>query len=70
MGYVKFSDTEAIDPAIIKALAVLLGLDVPEIEISALGDAVRGQLASVKTLDELDLTDVMPAVEFDPRWER
>jgi hypothetical protein len=70
MGYVKFSDTEAIDPAIIEALAVLLGLDVPEIEISALGDAVRGQLASVKTLDEIDLTDVMPAIEFDPRWER
>jgi hypothetical protein len=70
MGYVKFSDAAEIDPAIITALAVLLGLDVPEVEVPALGDAVRGQLASVKSLDELDLTDIMPAVEFDPRWER
>jgi hypothetical protein len=70
MGYVKFSDAAEIDPEIIEALAVLLGLDVPETEIPALGDAVRGQLASVQSLDELDLTDIMPAVEFDPRWER
>lgn len=70
MGYVKFSDAAEIDPAIIEALAVLLGLDVPEVEAPALGDAVRGQLASVRSLDELDLTDIMPAVEFDPRWER
>lgn len=70
MGYVKFSDAAEINPAVIQALAELLGLDVPEIEVPALGDAVRGQLASVKSLDELDLTDIMPAVEFDPRWER
>lgn len=70
MGYVKFSDAAEIDPAIIEALAVLLGLDVPEVEAPALGDAVRGQLSSVRSLDELDLTDIMPAVEFDPRWER
>lgn len=70
MGYVKFSDAADIDPAIVEALAVLLGLAVPNEEIPALGDAVRGQLASVRSLEELDLTDVMPAVEFDPRWER
>lgn len=69
MGYVKFSDAEAIDPAVIEALAVLLGLAVPESEVSALGEAVRGQIASVESLDLVDLTDIMPAIEFDPRWE-
>jgi hypothetical protein len=70
VGYVKFSDAAEIDPALVEGLAVLLGLDVPHDEIPDLGDAVRAQLASVRTLDELDLTDIMPAVEFDPRWER
>ena len=69
MGYVKFSDAPDIDPAIVEALAVLLGLDVPAEQIPELSDAVRGQLASVRSLEELDLTDVMPALEFDPRWE-
>jgi hypothetical protein len=69
MGYVKFSDAEQIDPAVIEALAVLLGLAVPETEVPALGDAVRGQMASVQSLELVDLTDIMPAIEFDPRWE-
>ncbi len=69
MGYVKFSDAAEIDPAVIEALAVLLGLAVPAEETADLGDAVRGQLASVQSLEDLDLTDIMPAVEFDPRWE-
>jgi hypothetical protein len=70
MGYVKFSDAAEIDPAIVEALAVLLGLAVPDTEIPVLSDAVRAQLASVRSLEELDLTDIMPALEFDPRWER
>lgn len=70
MGYVKFSDAAEIDPAILEALAALLGLAVPSEEVPALSDAVRGQLASVQSLEELDLTDIMPALEFDPRWER
>lgn len=69
MGYVKFSDAAEIDPAVIEALAILLGLAVPAEETPTLGDAVRGQLASVQSLEDLDLTDIMPAVEFDPRWE-
>jgi hypothetical protein len=69
MGYVKFSDAADIDPEIVAALATLLGLSVPEEDVAELGDAVRAQLASVRSLDALDLTDIMPAVEFDPRWE-
>jgi hypothetical protein len=69
MGYVKFSDAAEIDPQVIEALAVLLGLAVPEGEAPALGDAVRGQMASVQSLEMVDLTDIMPAIEFDPRWE-
>lgn len=69
MGYVKFSDAPAIDPAMIEALALFLGLAVPAEETGRLADAVRGQNASVESLENLDLTDIMPALEFDPRWE-
>ena len=69
MGYVKFSNAPAVDPAMIEALADLLGLAVPTEETIFLADAVRAQIASVQSLEHLDLTDIMPALEFDPRWE-
>ena len=47
----------------------LLGLAVPPEEITALAASVRDQLASIQSLEDLDLTDIMPALEFDPRWE-
>ena len=34
-----------------------------------LATSVRDQLASVRPWKTLDLTDIMPALEFDPRWE-
>jgi len=69
MSYVKFSDTAEIDPAIVEALAILLGLAVSGAETPMLSEAVRGQLASVQSLESLELSDIMPALEFDPRWE-
>jgi hypothetical protein len=69
MGYVKPTSAEDIDPATIEAMARLLGLTVPPLDTSLLSASVRDQLASIQTLEELDLTDVMPALDFDPRWE-
>jgi hypothetical protein len=68
MGYVKPTSAEDIDPAMIEAMARLLGLTVPPLETTPLADSVRDQLASIQSLEELDLTDIMPALEFDPRW--
>ena len=68
MGYVKPTSAEDIDPATIEAMARLLGLTVSPLEIPVLSASVRDQLASIECLEELDLTDVMPALEFDPRW--
>ena len=69
MGYVKPTSAEDIDPATIEAIARLLGLNVPPLETTTLAASVRDQLASIQSLEELDLTDIMPALEFDPRWE-
>jgi hypothetical protein len=69
MGYVKPTSAEDIDPAAIEVIARLLGLNVSPLETTTLAASVRDQLASIQSLEELDLTDVMPALEFDPRWE-
>jgi len=69
MGYVKPTSAEDIDPATIAAIARLLGLNVSPLETTTLAALVRDQLASIQSLEELDLTDVLPALDFDPRWE-
>jgi hypothetical protein len=69
MGYVKASTAEEIPPVTVETMARLLGLAIPPEEIPALGASVADQLASIASLDELDLTDIMPALEFDPRWD-
>jgi hypothetical protein len=69
MGYVKATSGAEIAPATLEAMARLLGLAVPPEDIATLGISVRDQLASIQTFEDLDLTDIMPALEFDPRWE-
>jgi hypothetical protein len=69
MGYVKAASGEEIGPATLEAMARLLGIAVPSEETAPLATAVRDQLVSIESLEDLDLTDIMPAVEFDPRWE-
>ena len=69
MSYVKSSTAEDIPPATIELLARLLGLTVPPEDLEALAGSVRDQLASLGSLDRLDLTDIHPSLEFNPRWE-
>jgi hypothetical protein len=69
VGYVKSTSGEEIAPATIEAMARLLGLAIPPDEIAALAASVRDQLASIASFEQLDLTDIAPALEFDPRWE-
>ena len=69
MGYVKSSAGTEIPPETIEAMARLLGLAIPPEELSTLAASVRDQFASSIRWKTLDLTDIMPALEFDPRWE-
>ena len=68
MGYVKPSTADVIAPATIETMAQLFGLVDAATDIASLAASVRDQLASIQSLDALDLEDVMPALEFDPRW--
>lgn len=69
MGYVKPTSAQDIEPATIETLARLLGLEVSPEDAATLAANVRDQLASMQSLEELDLTDTAPTLEFDPRWE-
>jgi hypothetical protein len=68
MGYVKSSAGTEIPRETIEAMARLLGLAIPPQELSILAASVRDQFDSIMPLETLDLTDMMPAIEFDPRW--
>lgn len=61
-------DGERITPETTRLLAALAGFAVPDEDIELLAAALSSQLRSIAALDEVDLTDVNPAVEFDPRW--
>ena len=69
MGYVKPTSAQDIEPAMIATLARLLGLEVSPEDAATLAANVRDQLASIQSLEDLDLTDIAPTLEFDPRWE-
>jgi hypothetical protein len=58
-----------VGPETIEVLARLTGLPITAEDISPLVTALGDQLAAFETLEGVDLTDVNPAVEFDPRWQ-
>jgi Asp-tRNA(Asn)/Glu-tRNA(Gln) amidotransferase C subunit len=53
----------------LELLAQIAGIQVPEDDAAGLTEALRNQLASIELIDRLDLTDVQPALWFDPRWD-
>jgi hypothetical protein len=59
---------ELVTPETMRLLAALAGFTVPDEDVELLSAALGSQLRSIAALDEVDLTYVNPAVEFDPRW--
>lgn len=69
MSYIRPSEhSPTITADTVQLLARLAGFTVPPDDLEALAVALGNQLASIQSLDEMDLTDVNPALEFDPRW--
>jgi hypothetical protein len=53
----------------LELLVQLVGIPLPAEDAAALAEALRNQLASIELIDRLDLTDIQPALGFDPRWD-
>jgi Asp-tRNA(Asn)/Glu-tRNA(Gln) amidotransferase C subunit len=49
-------------------LAEVAGITIEPEDLGQLAVALADQLASIEVLDEVDLDDFNPIVEFDPRW--
>jgi Asp-tRNA(Asn)/Glu-tRNA(Gln) amidotransferase C subunit len=60
--------TQSISTADLHVVAALFDLAVPDEDRQALAESLADQLRSIDRLERLDLTDVNPVLEFDPRW--
>lgn len=68
MSYVRSRSIEKIDPETVQALAQIVGLDLATESLDNLALSLASQLASMKGVEQLDLTGIAPAVHMDPRW--
>ncbi|HVA91016.1 MAG TPA: hypothetical protein VNL71_14375 [Chloroflexota bacterium] len=68
MAYIRDTNALRISPDTVVALAQAVGLSLPPEDVAPLAAALSDQLASIALLDQLDLTNVNPVLEFDPRW--
>lgn len=59
---------DEVDADVVRALAGVAGISVPEEDVEPLVKALRNHLKGMEALDTLDLDDYDPIVIFDPRW--
>lgn len=59
---------QPVDGELIKRVAALAGLVVPDEDIALLAGAAQNQVSAAELLRALELDDVEPIVSFDPRW--
>jgi hypothetical protein len=60
---------QPIDEQLIKHVAALTGLLVPDEDLGLLAGAAQNQLSEAELLRALELDDLEPIVSFDPRWQ-
>ena len=57
-----------VDAGIVRTLARVAGISLPDEDVEPLVGALRNHLAGMEALDALDLDEHDPIVTFDPRW--
>ena len=60
--------SEEVDADVIRTLASVAGITIPDEDIQPLIGALRNHLAGMKALEDLDIDEADPIVTFDPRW--
>jgi hypothetical protein len=60
--------TEEITIELVRRLAGVANLDIPEEDIEDVRDALVKYRVVFAPVEALDLTDVDPALTMDPRW--
>lgn len=60
---------EEVDADVVRTLAGVAGISLPEEDVEPLVGALRNHLKGMEVLDQLDLEESDPIVTFDPRWK-
>jgi hypothetical protein len=68
MSYVRSLVVKGVDPEFVRAMAQLLDLTVPPEDVDALALSFADQIASLDSLEHLDLQQITPILKMDPHW--
>jgi Asp-tRNA(Asn)/Glu-tRNA(Gln) amidotransferase C subunit len=68
MPYIRRSGADRLSTETVELLARAVGLSVPEEDREELAEALTDQLASLAAIERLDLSNVDPVLQLDPRW--
>jgi hypothetical protein len=69
VSYLSAGGGHELSPETLELIAQLAGITLPPEDIDGLAGALRNQLAAIELIDRLDLSDVQPALGFNPRWD-
>jgi hypothetical protein len=59
---------ERVDAKVIRTLADVAGIEIPDEDMEPLIAAFKNHLAGMEALEGLDLEEHDPITVFDPRW--
>lgn len=59
---------DEVDGTVIRTLAAVAGIEIPDEDIEPLVGAYRNHLEGMEMLDKLELDEHDPIVIFDPTW--
>jgi hypothetical protein len=59
---------EEVDAEVVRTLANVAGISIPDEDIQPLIGALRNHLAGMEALEALNIDEHDPIVTFDPRW--
>ena len=68
MSYLTPRSSEPLSFDLLFALAEACHISIPAEDLAPVAASLADQLAAIDVLDQVDLGDVNPCVEFDPRW--
>ena len=68
MSYVRSRLTQSLDLEVVRSFARLLGLSIPPEDLDSVSASLAAQMASINSLDRVDLTNILPILKMDPRW--
>jgi len=68
MAYIRPAGVRRLNPNLLVLLAQSIDLALPPEDIAPLTSALSDQFASAASLDRLNLSEVHPALDFDPSW--